>query len=56
MLLTFLGGRVAEQPYIAASQAASVFYFMYFLVIIPFLGMVEYTGLINELKLNKEKA
>jgi len=43
-LLTFLGGRVAEHPYIGASQIASVFYFGYFLIIIPFLGLVEKIG------------
>jgi len=43
-LLTFLGGRVAEHPYIGASQIASVFYFGYFLIIIPMLGLIEYIG------------
>jgi ubiquinol-cytochrome c reductase cytochrome b subunit len=32
---------VPESPFIEIGQAASIYYFAYFLVIIPFLGRLE---------------
>jgi ubiquinol-cytochrome c reductase cytochrome b subunit len=41
ILLGYLGACVVEQPFIIVSQLASIFYFAYFLIIIPFLSNVE---------------
>jgi hypothetical protein len=40
-LLGFLGGHPAEEPYITASRLASVFYFGFFLVILPLTSHLE---------------
>lgn len=40
-ILGWIGGNIPETPYLEIGQAATVFYFMYFLVIIPFLGKLE---------------
>ena len=41
VMLTYIGGQVVEEPYVAIGQIASVLYFMYFLVINPILGLIE---------------
>jgi ubiquinol-cytochrome c reductase cytochrome b subunit len=41
IFLGYLGQQVAESPYIEIGQVASIFYFSYFLVIIPVLGGLE---------------
>ena len=41
ILLVFLGACVVEQPYIIISQISSIFYFSYFLFIIPLLNTIE---------------
>ena len=43
MLLTWLGMCHAEEPYITLGICASLFYFGYFLVLIPLVGLVENT-------------
>ncbi|GLK80158.1 cytochrome b [Methylopila turkensis] len=43
ILLGWLGSKPAEQPYVAVAQAATVYYFGYFLVILPLLGWYEKT-------------
>ncbi|MBB4659785.1 cytochrome b [Parvularcula dongshanensis] len=40
-LLGWLGGQVAEQPYILISQLATAYYFAYFLIILPVLSVTE---------------
>lgn len=40
-ILTFIGGKVVEEPYVTIGQVASVLYFMYFLVINPIVGKIE---------------
>jgi hypothetical protein len=40
-LLGFLGGHPAEEPYITASRLASVFYFGFFIVILPLTSILE---------------
>lgn len=40
-ILTIIGGQVVEEPFITIGQIASVFYFLYFLVINPVLGYIE---------------
>ena len=41
LLLGWLGAMPVEDPYILVGQLASVFFFVYFLVIIPVLGRLE---------------
>jgi ubiquinol-cytochrome c reductase cytochrome b subunit len=40
--LGWLGAQLVEYPYVTVSRIATVFYFMYFLVIIPLLSFFEY--------------
>jgi ubiquinol-cytochrome c reductase cytochrome b subunit len=41
ILLGYLGACVVEQPFIIISQLSAIFYFSYFLLIIPVLSLVE---------------
>jgi ubiquinol-cytochrome c reductase cytochrome b subunit len=41
ILLGYLGQQVPESPFIEIGQIASIYYFSYFLLIIPFLGILE---------------
>lgn len=41
ILLGYLGQQVPESPFIEIGQVASIYYFSYFLIIIPFLGRFE---------------
>lgn len=41
ILLGYLGQQVPESPFIEIGQIASIYYFSYFLIIIPFLGRFE---------------
>lgn len=41
VLLTYIGGKVVEEPYITIGQVASVVYFMYFIAINPIVGKIE---------------
>lgn len=41
ILLGYIGQQTPETPFIEIGQIASVYYFMYFLVIIPCLGLIE---------------
>jgi quinol-cytochrome oxidoreductase complex cytochrome b subunit len=43
VLLGYLGQQVPESPFTELGQVASIFYFSYFLVIIPALGLFEKT-------------
>lgn len=40
-ILTWIGGQVVEEPFVTVGQIASVFYFMYFLVLNPLIGYIE---------------
>jgi ubiquinol-cytochrome c reductase cytochrome b subunit len=40
-LLGYLGQQIPESPFIEMGQVASIYYFAYFLVIIPVLGRLE---------------
>jgi ubiquinol-cytochrome c reductase cytochrome b subunit len=42
LLLSWIGQKPVEDPYILVGQLASVFFFVYFLVFIPFLGKFEH--------------
>lgn len=50
VLLTWIGSKPVEDPYIFIGQLSSVFYFSYFLVIVPVIGYLE-----NNLIFNKNK-
>ena len=41
LLLGWIGCQPVEDPYVFIGQAASVYFFVYFLVCIPFLGKFE---------------
>lgn len=41
IILTYLGGQVAEEPWVFISQLSGLFYFMYFITWIPLLGYIE---------------
>jgi len=40
-VLFYCGGAPAEEPYVMASQLATAYYFLHFLVILPIVSMVE---------------
>ena len=41
LLLGWIGGMPVEDPYILIGQLLSIFYFFYFIIILPFLGFFE---------------
>jgi len=41
ILLGYLGQQLPESPFIEIGQLASIYYFSYFLIIMPFLGRIE---------------
>jgi ubiquinol-cytochrome c reductase cytochrome b subunit len=41
IVLTFIGACPAEAPYVIIGQIASVYYFAYFFVITPAVGILE---------------
>ena len=40
-MLTYIGAQVVEEPWITLGQLSSVFYFAYFLIINPLVGILE---------------
>lgn len=48
ILLTWIGSKPVEDPYIFIGQLSSVFYFSYFLLFIPLSGLVENKILFND--------
>ena len=50
ILLTWIGAKPVEDPYIFIGQLSSIFYFSYFLLIVPMVGYLE-----NNLMFNKNK-
>jgi len=60
LVLGWVGGLPAEEPYVMISQAATIYYFAHFLIILPLLSMVERTlplpNSIAESVLHGEKA
>lgn len=41
-VLTWAGSRPVEQPYIFIGQVATAYFFIYFFVLVPALGRLEY--------------
>lgn len=41
MMLGYIGGRPAEEPYISIGQVCTLYYFSYFLIILPYLSKHE---------------
>jgi len=41
LLLGWLGAQSAEEPFVTISQIAAVFYFAYFLIILPALSFID---------------
>lgn len=41
ILLTWIGSKPVEDPYIFIGQISSIFYFSYFLILVPLSGMLE---------------
>jgi ubiquinol-cytochrome c reductase cytochrome b subunit len=41
VLLGWIGCQPVEEPYVFIGQVASVYFFVYFLVVVPFLGKLE---------------
>nr|YP_010338918.1 apocytochrome b [Dixoniella grisea]UNJ18990.1 apocytochrome b [Dixoniella grisea] len=49
LILGWIGSCAVEDPYVWIGQIATIFYFSYFLIIIPFLGILE-NFLVNKLQ------
>ena len=47
ILLTWIGSKPVEEPFIFIGQLSSTFYFSYFLIMIPLLGLIENKLLLN---------
>ena len=41
LLLGWIGQEIVETPFVEIGQIATVFYFFYFLVLIPVMGLLE---------------
>jgi quinol-cytochrome oxidoreductase complex cytochrome b subunit len=41
LLLGWIGGMPVEEPYVIIGQLASMYYFFYFLILLPILGQLE---------------
>jgi ubiquinol-cytochrome c reductase cytochrome b subunit len=41
LILTYIGACPPEEPYVLIGRIASVFYFAYFLVFTPLIGLLE---------------
>nr|YP_010395083.1 apocytochrome b [Polyopes affinis]UQJ72524.1 apocytochrome b [Polyopes affinis] len=41
LILGWIGGMPVENPYVVIGQIASIYYFIYFTILLPFLGQIE---------------
>ena len=48
LILTWIGMCPVESPYVEVGQISTVFYFMYFLIIIPLIGKLENKLIFNQ--------
>jgi ubiquinol-cytochrome c reductase cytochrome b subunit len=42
LVLSWAGGKPVQEPYILIGQLATLYFFLYFFVLVPFLGRLEY--------------
>lgn len=49
ILLTWIGSKPVEDPYILIGQLSSIFYFLYFLFFIPLTGIIENKIIFNKI-------
>ena len=52
-ILSWAGSKPVEQPYIFIGQAATIYFFLYFFVLVPILGRLEYNLLTRKLNANE---
>lgn len=50
ILLTWIGAKPVEDPYIFIGQLSSIFFFSYFLIFVPILGYIENYIIFNKIK------
>lgn len=50
LLLCWIGQNVAESPFIEIGQFLTLFYFLYFIVLLPFLSHLEYKFCVEGIK------
>nr|ALO20689.1 cytochrome b [Tiaropsis multicirrata] len=50
ILLTWIGSKPVEDPYIFVGQVSSIIYFSYFLIIIPITGLIENYIIFSKIK------
>ena len=43
LILMLLGAKHVEYPYIELGQVCTLLYFAYFLIVVPFIGLIENT-------------
>jgi len=43
IILMWIGSQHPEQPYLGIGQFATAFYFLWFLIFVPFIGLAENT-------------
>ena len=43
IILTWIGSQHPESPFVEVGQAATAFYFLWFLAIVPAIGLIENT-------------
>jgi ubiquinol-cytochrome c reductase cytochrome b subunit len=55
LLLGWLGAKPVEDPYILIGQLATVYYFIFLLVLIPNLGKIEHSFILYTMQLNSKK-
>lgn len=49
ILLTWIGSKPVEDPFIYIGQLSSIFYFLYFIIIVPLIGLIENKILFGDL-------
>ena len=54
LILMFIGSQHVESPYVEIGAIATVFYFAWFIVIVPLVGIVENT--LMDIAVNEEPA
>ena len=52
VILTWIGSQHPEQPFVVIGQIATVLYFSYFLILVPFIGLIENT--LMDISLNSQ--